>query len=125
MRERSARRMASEMLRMILGTVFMSIGLIIFIIEVFGIFKFKYVLNRMQVAAMGDTLGLSASLLGLAIISGLNFTTLKLAILIVFFWITSPICSHMLANMEVVINDKLADNVELATLEEIESREES
>lgn len=117
--------MASEMLRMILGTVFMSIGLIIFIIEVFGIFKFKYVLNRMQVAAMGDTLGLSASLLGLAIISGLNFTTLKLAILIVFFWITSPICSHMLANMEVVINDKLADNVELATLEEIESREES
>ncbi len=117
--------MNSELIRFIIGAVFLSIGLLIFIIEVFGIFRFKYVLNRMQVAAMGDTLGLSSSLLGLAIISGLNFTTLKLAIIVVFFWVSSPICSHMLANMESSINDNLHDNVEEATLEEVEAREAS
>lgn len=117
--------MISEWLRFIAGSVFILIGLIIFIIEIIGIYKFKYVLNRMQVAAMGDTLGISSSLIGLAIISGLNFTTLKLAIIVIFFWFASPVSSHMLARMETTINDDLADNVETATLKDIEEREEN
>lgn len=117
--------MISEWLRFIIGTVFILIGLLIFIIEVIGVYRFKYVLNRMQVAAMGDTLGISSSLLGLAIISGINFTTLKLAIIVIFFWFASPISSHMLARMETTINDKLLDNVEKLTLKEVEKREEN
>jgi len=115
--------MISELIRFIVGAVFLIVGLLIFIIEVFGIYKFKYVLNRMQVAAMGDTLGLSSSLIGLAIISGLNLTTLKLAVIVIFFWVASPISSHMLARMEVTINDNLSENVENCSLEEIEKRE--
>ncbi len=107
--------MITEWIRFIIGGILLLLGLLIFVIEVIGIFRFKYVLNRMQVAAMGDTLGLSLSLLGLAIISGLNFTTLKLCI----------VCSHMLARMETTINEKLDDNLEELTLREVEAREAS
>lgn len=117
--------MITEWIRFIIGGILLLLGLLIFVIEVIGIFRFKYVLNRMQVAAMGDTLGLSLSLLGLAIISGLNFTTLKLCIVVAFFWISSPVCSHMLARMETTINEKLDDNLEELTLREVEAREAS
>ncbi len=59
-----------EWIRFIVGMICMLSGLAIFIIELYGLFRFKYVLNRMHAAAMGDTLGLSLSLLGLMIFSG-------------------------------------------------------
>ena len=66
---------AVEWIRFIMGSVFVIIGMVIFFTELFGVFHFKYVLNRMHAAAMGDTLGISSCLIGLMIFSGLNFTT--------------------------------------------------
>jgi len=33
------------------------------------------------------------------IATGFNFTSLKLAVIIVFFWIASPVSSHLIANL--------------------------
>ena len=66
-----------------------------------------YVLNRMHAAAMGDTLGISFSLVGLMILSGFNFTTLKMALIVVFLWFASPVSSHLLARLEVSTNENL------------------
>lgn len=115
--------MISEWIRFVLGATFIFIGLVIFVFEIAGVYRFKYVLNRMHAAAMGDTLGIGSSLLGLAIISGFNFNTLKLGLIIVFFWLASPVSSHMLARMETSINEKLTDNLEESSLEEVEKRE--
>ena len=41
-----------EWIRFILGTGLLLVGLGIFLLQVFGVFKFKYVLNRMHAAAM-------------------------------------------------------------------------
>ena len=46
-----------EWLRLIAGGALLLSGLIIFLIELYGVFHLKYVLNRMHAAAMGDTLG--------------------------------------------------------------------
>ena len=56
---------------------------------------------------MGDTLGISFSLVGLMILSGLNFTTLKMALIVVFLWFASPVSSHLLARLEVSTNGNL------------------
>lgn len=104
---------ALEYVRLIAGTALMLCGLGVFLIEIYGAFHFDYVLNRMHAAAMGDTLGISFSLIGLMIFNGLNFTTLKLALIVVFFWIASPISSHMLARLEVTTNDNLQRHCEL------------
>lgn len=56
-----------EWLRFMIGTAVLLCGLAIFVIEIYGIFHLKYVLNRMHAAAMGDTLGISISLIGLMV----------------------------------------------------------
>ena len=41
------------------------------------------------------------SLIGLMIFSGLNFTTLKMMLIVVFLWLASPVSSHLIARLEV------------------------
>lgn len=101
-----------EWIRFILGTIVLLCGLSIFVIEIYGIFHLKYVLNRMHAAAMGDTLGISISLVGLMIFSGFSFTTLKMALVIVFLWCASPVSSHLIARLEVFTNESLSDHCE-------------
>lgn len=96
-----------EWIRFLLGAGMLLCGLIIFLIETYGVFHLNYVLNRMHAAAMGDTLGISFSLIGLMIFNGINFTTLKLALIVIFFWVASPVSSHMLARLETATNENL------------------
>lgn len=95
-----------EWIRFLLGALFMICGLGIFIIEMIGVFRFKYVLNCMHAAAMGDTLGIACSLLGLIIMNGFNFTSLKLFCVIVFLWFSSPTSSHLIARLEVATDEE-------------------
>lgn len=96
-----------DWIRLIIGGAFLICGLVIFFTEIFGVFHFKYVLNRMHAAAMGDTLGISSCLVGLMFFSGLNFTTLKLLLIVCFLWFTSPVSSHVVARLEAATNDSL------------------
>lgn len=88
-------------LRFVLGILFLLAGMCLFVIEIISVFKLDYVLNRMHAAATGDTLGLALSLIGLMILSGFNFITLKLALVLVFLWFSSPVSSHLIARLEV------------------------
>ena len=100
-------------IRFLLGTGLLLVGLGIFLLQIFGVFKFSYVLNRMHAAAMGDTLGIGISLTGLILLSGFNFTSLKMALIIVFLWLASPVSSHLISRLEVVTNEHLAEDCEL------------
>ena len=102
-----------EWIRFLSGVGMLLVGLGIFLLQVFGVFKFKYVLNRMHAAAMGDTLGIGFSLTGLILLSGLNFTSLKMALIIVFLWLASPVSSHLISRLEVATNDRLEEVCEL------------
>ena len=92
-------------LRFLAGAAFLLCGVFIFLVQIIGVFKFKYVMNRMHAAAMGDTLGIGSALLGLMFLSGLNFTTLKLAFVIVFLWFSSPVSSHVIARLEILTDE--------------------
>ena len=97
--------------RVIIAIILISVGVFFSIVSVLGTFRFKFVLNRMHSAAMGDTLALLFVLLGLTVISGLTFTSLKLAVIIVFFWIASPVSSHLISNMIVTVDRKKVDDM--------------
>lgn len=111
---------AIEWIRFLVGAGFLLFGLGIFILEMFGVFRFKYVLNRMHVVAMGDTLGIGFSLLGLIIMSGLNFTSLKLFFVIVFLWFSSPASSHLIAKLEIETNEELEKHCRVIDLKQLE-----
>ena len=110
-----------DWIRLILGCSFLICGLVIFFTEIFGVFHFQYVLNRMHATAMGDTLGIASCMIGLMIFSGFNFTSLKLLLIVIFLWFASPVSSHVLARLEVATNENLASRckvyMDLETLE--------
>ena len=95
-----------EWIRFLIGGGLLLCGLGTFIIEIIGVFRFRYVLNRMHAAAIGDTLGIGFALLGLIVMSGLTFTSLKLLLVIVFLWFSSPVSSHLIARLEVSTNEE-------------------
>ena len=99
-----------EWIRLLAGSAFLLGGLVTFVTEIFGVFHFRYVLNRMHATAMGDTLGISSCMVGLMIFSGWNFTTLKLLLVVVFLWLASPVSSHVLARLEVATNENLQEH---------------
>ena len=107
-----------EWLQFIIGTGLLIAGMSIFFVELLGVFKFKYVLNRMHAAAMGDTLGIGISLVGLMVLCGFSFTTLKMGLIIVFLWLASPVSSHLIARLEVTTNENLKEFCELPEAKE-------
>ena len=91
-------------MRYIIAAILLLIGISIACIATFGIFKFKYVLNRMHAAAMCDTLALMICLLGVSVLYGISYITLKLILIIIFLWLASPVSSHLIARLEVTTN---------------------
>ena len=102
-----------EWVRFIAGTLVLLTVISIILLEVFGVYRFQFVLNRMHAAAMGDTLGIGVSLLGLIIFSGFNFTSLKMLLVVVFLWFASPVSSHLIARLEVVTDEELEQQCEV------------
>lgn len=102
-----------EWIRFLIGTAVLLLGLVMFVFEILGVFRFKFVLNRMHASAMGDTLGIGISLVGLMIFSGLNYTTLKMALVIIFLWCASPVSSHLIARLEIATNEHIDEYCEV------------
>lgn len=103
-----------EWMQFIIGLLFLLVGMAIFLIQIFGVYKFRYVLNRMHAAAMGDTLGIGLFLVGLIVLNGFCFASLKIAMIIVFLWCTSPVSSHLICRLEFTVNPHLARQCELS-----------
>ncbi len=101
--------MTMHWIRFILGTVCLLIGLFFIVTSVVGNFRFKFALNRMHSAALGDTLGLLGVILGTCFYNGLNVTTLKLLAIVALVWITSPVASHLLMLMEMTVGKYSAE----------------
>lgn len=112
-----------EWLRFLAGALLLLVGLMIFAVEMVGVFRFRYVLNRMHAAAMGDTLGIGFSLLGLIVMSGFNFTSLKLFLVVLFLWFASPVSSHLIARLEVTTDEEKEKHYRVAKLDELEREE--
>ena len=101
------------MFRLIISALFIFAGVNVIITALVGNYRFSYVLNRMQVGATADTMGAILVLIGLVIKTGLNMISLKLFIMIIFFWVASPVCSHFLARTEAIANEDILDECEV------------
>lgn len=111
----------TEWVRFLAGAFLLLFGLVIFAIEMIGVFRFKYVLNRMHAAAMGDTLGIGFSIAGLILMNGFNFTSLKLFFVILFLWFSSPVSSHLIARLEVTTDEEREKHYRIWKLDELEA----
>ena len=103
----------SDLLRFILSAVFMVLGIGSILLSVLGVFKFRFVLNRMHCAAIIDTMGVLCVLLSLAIGGGGLSSIVKLGIILALVWVGSPISSHLVGRMEVSTDPEIRDHVKL------------
>lgn len=102
-----------EWIRFGITAVLLIGALFVLIMAMLGAYRFKFVLNRMHAAAMGDTLGLLLALGGLAVSAPDLITAIKFILIIVFLWIASPVSSHLIARLEVTLNDHIEDEMEV------------
>ena len=52
------------MIKDIIGMLLIALGTLLYVVEVIGVFRFDYVLNRMHAVAIGDSLGIFMMLTG-------------------------------------------------------------
>jgi len=98
-----------EIFKLIICICLLLIGLVFFISAAVGVNRFRKPLNRIHAAALGDTFGIAFMLLALVIWKGFSFVSFKLLIVILFFWIGSPVASHMISRYEAETNDNLGE----------------
>jgi len=95
-----------EWIRFALTAVCMIAGLIACCIGVYGIFRFEYAANRMHAAAIVDTMGIALCMGGIAISAPDVFSALKCVLVIIFWWLSSPVSSHLLCRLEIVTDEQ-------------------
>ena len=101
------------MIKFIISAIFIAVGIFVLATAMVGNFRFGYVLNRMQVGATSDTLGAALIIIGLIIVSGLNATTVKLIIMVLFLWFANPVSSHFLTRTEIISNQNIMQECEV------------
>ena len=101
------------MIKFIISAIFIAVGIFVLATAMVGNFRFGYVLNRMQVGATSDTLGAALIIIGLIIVSGLNATTVKLIVMVLFLWFANPVSSHFLARTEIISNENIMQECEV------------
>ena len=101
--------MVWEWIRFFLVAGLLLVGMFFEALAVFGVQKFKKALNRMHAAAMGDTLGGLFIFLGLMVMRGFTMDSLKLFLVILFFWMASPVSGHMISRLEAMTNPNLGE----------------
>ena len=88
-----------EWARLILCAALLIAGLLMLLTALLGVNRFRFAINRLHPAGMGDTLGLLLLLLAAVVYAGFGQVTLKILCIVVFFWITSPVCTHLIARL--------------------------
>lgn len=103
----------SEYLRFGVCALFLAVGILTVFSSLFGVFRFRFVLNRMHSAAMLDSFGITCIIIALTTASGQLDVVLKLLAIIMLLWIGSPICSHLVSRLEVMTDEKLAEHMKV------------
>lgn len=75
-------------------------GLFFFLVGGLGLLRMPDVFSRIHTTTKGDTLGVGLIILGLMVLSGFTFLSLKLFITLILVWVTTPTAAHLIAKSE-------------------------
>ena len=87
-----------ELILNLISAVLLAAGSIFVLIGAFGLVRFPDFYTRLHAAGITDTLGAELILLGLMFQAGLSLVTVKLILISLFIFFTSPTATHAVAN---------------------------
>ena len=99
--------MTMEWIIFIITVILVLSALFCFTSAVIGVYRFGYMLNRIHAGGIGDSFGFLLAISAVMVATGLNIDSLKLLLLIIFMWFTSPASSHFLSQVEYYTCDHL------------------
>lgn len=102
-----------EWIRFILIALFLLSALGMAVISVAGVFKFNFILNRMHAAAIIDSFVLLLAMAGVGIAYGFSLALLKVILIVVLLWLTSPVSGHLIARLESTTDKHLSEECEV------------
>ena len=102
-----------ETIRLLAAGLLMLTGVIAGAISILGVFRFRFVMNRMHCAAILDTLSMAGILGGLMLAKASMAFTPKLLAALVVLWVGSPIASHLVAKMEIATDETAGEHIKL------------
>lgn len=88
-------------------------GLLFAAVSILGVFRFRFVMNRMHCAAILDTLAMALILGGLMVASSDMRYIPKLAAALLMLWIGSPAASHLVGRMEISTDETVPEHIQL------------
>lgn len=86
-----------ELLIQIIGSITITCGLFFMVVGAIGLLRLPDFYTRLHATSKTDTLGIGLIFIGLIFFSGLTQATLKLILIIVFIFFTSPVSAHAIA----------------------------
>ena len=102
-----------DWIRFVLTAGLVLAGLFLLITGVIAQYRFKYVLNRMHAASMGDSMGLFLLIIGMCISQNDPMVIIKCLLTGLFIWLTSPTGSHLIARLEMTLNEHPETEMEM------------
>lgn len=93
-----------EIISLIIMTICLALGCFIMGIVAIGIVKFKKPLERIHITAKCDTLITLLVVAGCMVVTGFNLATAKMALLVIFMWLTGPVSVHVIGETEIITN---------------------
>lgn len=102
-----------EWIRFFVIAFFLVASLGMAVISVAGVFKFKFILNRMHAAAICDSFALLLAMVGIGVAYGISFATMKVILIVVLIWIASPVSGHLISRLEVTTDKHISEECEV------------
>ena len=100
-----------DSIRYVLAAVLMLLGVAAGAVSILGVFRFRFVMNRMHCAAILDTLAMALILGGLMVASSDMCYIPKLAAALLMLWIGSPAASHLVGRMEISTDETVPEHI--------------
>ncbi len=88
-----------EGLMPILASIFIGLGVISILVGALGLIRLPDVYARIHAAGIIDTAGVAFFILGMICLSGWSLVTVKLILIGIFLFFTSPISGHAIARV--------------------------
>ena len=101
-----------EWFRFVLTALLLGFAVFSFTSAVLGVFRFGFIMNRIHAAGIGDTAALFCVVLASMIGTGDAMTILKLVLVLIFMWCSSPVSTHFLGQIEYYMDKQLDRYVE-------------
>ena len=108
-----------ELILNLISAGLLAAGSIFVLIGAFGLIRLPDFYTRLHAAGITDTLGAELILLGLMFQAGLSLITVKLILISLFIFFTSPTATHAVANAArvmglkpMLVPDKDLENIE-------------